>query len=107
MNKINRRTALGAVAALAVTPRALAQTWPDKPPHFLVPYPGGGIVDIVARTLAEPMQATLGQTIVVEPKPGGNSTIATALVAQAPADGNTWVMATISHVVAPHLQKVS
>lgn len=107
MNKMSRRTALGAVAALAVAPRASAQTWPDKPPHFLVPYPGGGIVDIVARTLADAMQTDLGQSIVVEPKPGGNSTIATALVAQAPADGSTWVMATISHVVAPHLQKVS
>lgn len=107
MTMMKRRTALGAVAAFAIAPRASAQSWPDKPPHFLVPYPGGGIVDIVARTLAEPMQADLGQTIVVEPKPGGNSTIATALVAQAPADGNTWVMSTISHVVAPHLQKVS
>lgn len=103
----NRRAVLGAAAALAIAPRASAQTWPDKPPHFLVPYPGGGIVDIVARTLADPIQVDLGQSIVVEPKPGGNSTIATALVAQAPADGNTWVMATISHVVAPNLQKVS
>lgn len=107
MTRMNRRAALGAVAAFAIAPRASAQSWPDKPPHFLVPYPGGGIVDIVARTLADPMQTDLGQTIVVEPKPGGNSTIATALVAQAPADGNTWVMSTISHVVAPHLQKVS
>jgi tripartite-type tricarboxylate transporter receptor subunit TctC len=108
MKNISRRVAIGAglgVAAFGV--RAQAQAWPDKSSHFLVPYPGGGIVDIVARTLADPMQADLGQTIVVEPKPGGNSTIATALVAQAPADGNTWVMATISHVVAPHLQKVS
>ena len=107
MTRMNLRAALGAVAAFAIAPRASAQSWPDKPPHFLVPYPGGGIVDIVARTLADPMQTDLGQTIVVEPKPGGNSTIATALAAQAPADGNTWVMSTISHVVAPHLQKVS
>ena len=107
MTRMNRRAALGAVAAFAIAPRASAQSWPDKPPHFLVPYPGGGIVDIVARTLTDPMQTDLGQTIVVEPKPGGNSTIATALAAQAPADGNTWVMSTISHVVAPHLQKVS
>ncbi|MDP1838396.1 MAG: tripartite tricarboxylate transporter substrate binding protein [Reyranella sp.] len=107
MNTISRRAALGAGAAFAVAPNASAQAWPDKPPHFLVPYPGGGIVDLVARTLADPMQASLGQTIIVEPKPGGNSTIATALVAQAPADGNTWLIATLSHVVAPHLQKVS
>ena len=57
---------------------------PTSRPHFLVPYPGGGIVDIVARTLADPMQADLGQPVVVEPKPGGNSTIATALIAAGP-----------------------
>lgn len=108
MKNIGRRAMIGAgLGVAAFGTRTQAQAWPDKSPHFLVPYPGGGIVDIVARTLADPMQADLGQTIVVEPKPGGNSTIATALVAQAPADGNTWVMATISHVVAPHLQKVS
>ena len=71
-----------------------------------MPYPGGGIVDIVTRALADPMQADLGQTIVVEPKPGGNSTLATAMIPQAPADGYNWVMATISHVVVPHLQSV-
>jgi tripartite-type tricarboxylate transporter receptor subunit TctC len=72
-----------------------------------VPYPVGGIVDIVARAMAEPMQAELGQPIVVDPKPGANGTLATAMVPQSPADGYTWVLATISHVVAPHLQSVS
>jgi tripartite-type tricarboxylate transporter receptor subunit TctC len=67
----------------------------------------GGIVDIVTRALADPMQADLGQPVVVEPKPGANSTLATAMVPQAPADGYSWVMATIAHVVAPHLQSVS
>jgi tripartite-type tricarboxylate transporter receptor subunit TctC len=74
--------------------------------RFLVPYPVGGIVDIVARSAADPMQADLGQPVVVEPKPGGNSTLATAMIPQAPADGYTWVMATVSHVVVPHLQPV-
>ena len=84
--------------------QGLGQTWPTKPIRFLVPYPVGGIVDIVARTVAEAMQAELGQTILVDPRPGGNSTLATAMVTQAPADGYTWVIATLSHVVAPHLQ---
>jgi tripartite-type tricarboxylate transporter receptor subunit TctC len=53
------------------------------------------------------MQADLGQPIVVEPKPGGNSTLATAMIPQAPADGYNWLTATISHVVVPHLQPVS
>ncbi len=106
MNAMSRRAALGAVAAFAVAPNASAQAFPTKPMRFLVPYPVGGIVDIVTRSLADPMQVDLGQPVVVEPKPGGNSTLATAMIPQAPADGYTWVMSTISHVVVPHLQPV-
>jgi tripartite-type tricarboxylate transporter receptor subunit TctC len=107
MKKLTRRAALGAATALALPHSAWAQAFPTKPIRFLVPYPVGGIVDIVTRALADPMQADLGQPVVVEPKPGGNSTLATAMIPQAPADGYNWVMATISHVVAPHLQAVS
>lgn len=107
MRARTRRATLGALAAFAATPHVRAQTYPAKPIRFLVPYPVGGIVDIVTRSLADPMQADLGQPVVVEPKPGGNSTLATALIAQAPADGYNWIMATLSHVVAPHLQPVS
>lgn len=106
MNAMSRRAALGAVAAFAVAPKASAQAFPTKPMRFLVPYPVGGIVDIVTRSLADPMQADLGQPVVVEPKPGGNSTLATAMIPQAPADGYSWVMSTISQVVVPHLQPV-
>lgn len=106
MKELTRRTALTAAMALAAAPVG-AQTWPSKPSRFLVPYPVGGIVDIVSRSLADPMQADLGQPIVVEPKPGGNSTLATAMIPQAPADGYTWLMTTLSHVVVPHLQPVS
>jgi len=104
-----RRSAMraGMAAGLsAVAPAAGAQSYPNKPIRFLVPYPVGGIVDIVARAVAEPMAVELGQPIVVDPKPGGNSTLATAMIPQAPADGYSWVIATISHVVAPHLQAV-
>ena len=91
MRELTRRTTLAAGLALAATSQASAQAsaqaWPTKPSRFLVPYPVGGIVDIVTRSLAEPMQADLGQPVVVEPKPGGNSTLATAMIPQAPADG--------------------
>jgi tripartite-type tricarboxylate transporter receptor subunit TctC len=106
MNTLTRRAALGAGMALAATRGAFAQSWPAKPIHFYVPYPVGGIVDIVARAMADPMQTELGQPIVVDPRPGANSTLATAMVTQAPADGYTWVLATLAHVVAPHLQPV-
>ncbi len=103
---MTRRAALGTAAAVAWSRSALAQAFPNKPIRFLVPYPVGGIVDIVTRSVAEPMHVDLGQPVVVEPKPGGNSTLATAMIPQSPADGYNWVMATIAHVVAPHLQSV-
>jgi tripartite-type tricarboxylate transporter receptor subunit TctC len=106
VNKLSRRAALGAATAFGFSRSAGAQAFPTKPIRFLVPYPVGGIVDIVTRSVAEPMQVDLGQPVVVEPKPGGNSTLATALIPQSPADGYNWVMATISHVVVPHLQSV-
>jgi tripartite-type tricarboxylate transporter receptor subunit TctC len=106
MNRLTRRATLGAATALALTQGARAQAYPNKPIRILVPFPAGGIVDIVTRALADSMQADLGQTIVVEPKPGGNATLATAMIPQAPADGYNAVMATISHVVVPLLQPV-
>jgi tripartite-type tricarboxylate transporter receptor subunit TctC len=110
MNKLRRRAALGAGLAVmtgAAAGGARAETFPSKPIRFLVPYPVGGIVDIVARAVAEPLSVELGQPIVVDPRPGANSTLATAMIPQAPADGYSWVIATIAHVVAPHLQAVS
>src|SRR5215472_12460815 len=106
MNKTDRRSVLGSAVAWAMAPAAMAQAWPAKPIRFLVPYPVGGIVDIVTRALADPLQVDLGQPVVVEPKPGANGTLATATIPQAPADGYSWVMATIGHVVVPHLQAV-
>jgi len=106
MNGLTRRATLGAATALALTQGVRAQAYPSKPIRILVPFPAGGIVDIVTRALADPMQTDLGQTLVVEPKPGGNSTLATAMIPQLPADGYNSVMATISHVVVPHLQSV-
>ena len=106
MNRLTRRVTLGAATAFALTQGARAQAYPSKPIRILVPFPAGGIVDIVTRALADPMQADLGQTIVVEPKPGGNATLATAMIPQLPADGYNSVMATISHVVVPLLQPV-
>lgn len=103
---ISRRTTVaGLLAAIPATP-AWAQPFPTKPFRFLIPFPAGGIVDIVGRAVAEKMAALLRQPVVVDNRPGGNSAIATDIAAKAPADGYTWLLATVSHVVAPHLQKV-
>jgi tripartite-type tricarboxylate transporter receptor subunit TctC len=66
---------------------ALAQAWPAKSIRFVVPFPPGGPLDAVARTLAEAAAPALGQAIVIDNKPGAVGTIGTENVARSPADG--------------------
>ena len=65
--------------------------FPDRPVRLLVPYPPGGLVDIMARTLQEPLSIKLGQPLIVENKPGAAGGIATRSVAQSKPDGYTLV----------------
>ncbi|QQS10659.1 MAG: tripartite tricarboxylate transporter substrate binding protein [Rhodospirillales bacterium] len=105
---ITRRAALAATAAspFAMASAARAQAFPSKPIRFVIPFPAGGIVDVVGRSVGERMSATLGQPVVADNRPGGNTAIATDIVAKSAPDGHTWVLATVSHTVTPHLQKV-
>jgi tripartite-type tricarboxylate transporter receptor subunit TctC len=86
------------IALLLAAPAALqAQTYPNKPIRWVVPYPGGGITDIVTRVVTQKMQAALGQAIVIDNKPGANSLIGADLVAKSPPDGYS-----ILTVIAAH-----
>ena len=82
-------------AALLALPLALgasaasAQAYPSKPIRWLVPYPAGGGSDFLARTIGQQLSTQIGQSVVVENKPGGNTAIAASEVARAPADGYT------------------
>ena len=69
-----------------------AQPFPSKPVHLIVPYPAGGIVDLLARAITEKIASGWGQPILVEVKPGANSTLGTEVVAKSTADGYTWLM---------------
>ena len=85
-----------------------AQTnkWPDKSINTIVGFPAGGPTDLAARTLAPAMQASLGQTIIVENKPGATGTIAAAQIKRSAPDGYTLFVSSIgTFVVAPHLIK--
>jgi tripartite-type tricarboxylate transporter receptor subunit TctC len=79
--------ALLAVTASADT--ANAETWPTKSIRWIVPYPAGGGTDLMARVLAAQLTKSLGQSVIVENKPGGSTVTGTAALAQAEPDGYT------------------
>jgi tripartite-type tricarboxylate transporter receptor subunit TctC len=79
---------LGLAASLAVGD-AMAQTFPSKVVRLVVPFAAGGSNDVVARAMAQPLSKALGQSVVVENRPGANTIIGTEAVARSPADGHT------------------
>lgn len=89
MSHLTRRTALLATALSLTSAPLLAQAWPARPIKLIVPFPAGGGTDIVARLLAERLGAALGQSMVVDNRPGAGTAIGAAAVASAAADGHT------------------
>lgn len=99
-----RVTTLGALLG-ALAPTAFAQSeYPNRPIRLVVGYSAGGPTDVLARVLGQDMAGALGQSVVVDNKPGANGNIATEFVQHAAPDGYTLIMNTISHNVNPLLQ---
>jgi tripartite-type tricarboxylate transporter receptor subunit TctC len=102
---MNRKSfLLGAACAAGLAlcgPAANAQApaWPTKPVKIVVPFPAGGATDVISRALGQRLSAELGQSFVIDNKPGAASAIGAELVARAPADGYTLLMATSSSLV--------
>jgi tripartite-type tricarboxylate transporter receptor subunit TctC len=108
---MNELRSLGLVAAMAATllgsiAGALAQgNYPSRAIHIVVPYPAGGIVDIIARAVTEQVGRDWKQTVISEARPGGNSNIGTAAVARSDPDGYTWLVTGPAVLVNPTLYK--
>ena len=94
-----------AVAAATLAAPAAAQSYPTRPVTIVVPFAPGGPTDIVARSVAQAMEKSLGGTVVVENKPGAGGTLAVADVARAPADGYRLLVHHIGMSTAPALYR--
>ena len=86
---------------------AWAQQWPAKPLRYIVPFPPGAFNDTLARTLSAELPRSLGQPVIVENRPGGNTIIGTELAAKSPADGYTLFGAALPFSVIQSLYKTS
>jgi len=80
--------------------------WPDRPVRILVPFPPGSASDLIARTLADKLQAGYAAGLIVENRPGAGGTIATTEMIKSPRDGYTIMIGTMgTHAIAPSLYK--
>lgn len=94
-------SALAAMAVMGGLP-ALAQSYPAKPIRMIVPFPAGGATDILARALSQKLGEKIGQTVVVENRPGAGGTIGADAASKSAADGYTLLLATSStHSIGP------
>src|SRR6266850_8246271 len=82
-----------------------AQTWPSRPIKLIVPHAPGGVTDVVARLVAQPLGEALGQSVIVENKPGASGLVGTESAASAPPDGYTFVMFVDANTILPSTVK--
>ena len=97
--------AAGLLSALLAPVPALAQAYPNKPVKVIIPFPPGGTLDAIGRQLAQKLGEQLGQSFVVENKPGGNGIIGADAVAKAQADGYTLLFNASTFTTAPMTMK--
>ena len=97
---------LAAVACTLSLATGAQTAWPEKPVTIVVPFPAGGSTDMVARAMALQMGTALGQSIIVDNKPGATGTIGAGFVKRAAPDGYTLLVSSLgAFVVTPHLVK--
>ena len=98
----SRRFTLMGLSALLLGPSiGLAQDWPAKPITLVVPFPAGGSNDVVARVVSESVRKRVGQTVVVDNKPGANGSLGVDAVLRAPKDHHSFLVASDSVSLLP------
>jgi tripartite-type tricarboxylate transporter receptor subunit TctC len=103
---MNRCIAMLIAAGFTFVGAAAHAQYPIKPVRIIVPFAAGSSTDVITRILAQPLQQSMGQTMVIDNRPGADGALAGDMVAKAPADGYTLLMATNSPLSAvPHLRK--
>ena len=103
LSRPTRRAALVGASALALAGGARAQSYPSKAIRLVVPYSPGGGADTTARLIAPKLQEALGETVVVENRPGAGGVIGDETVAKAAPDGHTLLIGAFAHAVNPSL----
>jgi tripartite-type tricarboxylate transporter receptor subunit TctC len=98
---------LGALVALSFSAAAAAQNYPSKPVTMIVPFPPGGVADIVGRPLAAAMEKSLGEPVVVVNRPGAGGAVGMGVAAKAPADGYTLLMGLSSISIFPVSDRIN
>lgn len=96
---------LGMALAITFSSVVLSQTYPSKPIRFIVPYAPGGGADIVARAIGQKLAESMGQSVIIDNRPGGGTIIGTELAATSAPDGYVLFMATGAHTSNPSLYK--
>jgi tripartite-type tricarboxylate transporter receptor subunit TctC len=91
MRKLATLAGLAAFALLQSLPAAAQGNWPEKPIRLVIPYPPGGALEVSARILVDKIAPALGQSIVVEARPGADGNLGTEAVAKSAPDGYTWL----------------
>ena len=98
-SKLALSLAIGCATATVVSSAAMAQNYPTRSIRYIVPFPPGGITDLMARNVAQKVTTTFNQPVVVDNRAGGNAMIGADLAAKAPPDGYTWLGMTITHTI--------
>ena len=101
------RAVVASLALAAVPLTATAQGWPNRPIHFIVPFPAGGSTDVAARVVGEHLSRTFGQQVVVENKSGANGNLGIELVAKSAPDGYTILITPEAVITNPHVYKMN